>query len=65
MSGFIGFQRLGPFAYMPDQQQIGMPEHTLRIARLKMRHVAAQIIFHGNRDDWTLCFFRHPSFSGG
>jgi len=36
---------------VPDKQQIGMPEHTLRIARLKMRYGAAKISFHGNRDE--------------
>jgi len=28
-----------------------MPDHTLRIARLKMLYVAAKIRFHGNRDE--------------
>jgi len=36
---------------VPERQQIGMPEHTLRIARLKMLYVAAKISFHGNRDE--------------
>jgi len=31
--------------------QIAMPDHTLRIARLKMLFVAAKIRFHGNRDE--------------
>ncbi len=28
-----------------------MPDHTLRIARLKLLYVAAKIRFHGNRDE--------------
>jgi len=28
-----------------------MPDHTIRIARLKMLFVAAKIRFHGNRDE--------------
>lgn len=28
-----------------------MPDHTSRIARLKLRYVAAQIRFHGDRDE--------------
>ncbi len=36
----------------PDaSQQIVMPNHTIRIARLKMLYVAAKIRFHGNRDE--------------
>lgn len=31
--------------------QIVMPDHTIRIARLKMLFVAAKIRFHGNRDE--------------
>jgi hypothetical protein len=29
---------------------ITMPDHTIRIARLKMLYVAAKILYHGNRD---------------
>jgi hypothetical protein len=32
-------------------RQITMPDHTIRIARLKMLFVAAKIRFHGNRDE--------------
>ncbi|MEK7614997.1 MAG: IS1380 family transposase [Patescibacteria group bacterium] len=32
-------------------RQITMPDHTLRIARLKMLFVAAKILSHGNRDE--------------
>jgi hypothetical protein len=35
----------------PPSQQIAMPDHTIRIARLKMLFVAAKILFHGNRDE--------------
>ena len=34
-----------------DARRITMPDHTIRIARLKMLFVAAKIRFHGNRDD--------------
>jgi hypothetical protein len=34
-----------------DTPRIAMPDHTIRIARLKMLFVAAKIRFHGNRDD--------------
>jgi len=34
-----------------EQQWITMPNHTLRIARLKMLYVAAKIVVHGNRDE--------------
>ncbi|MDI6748491.1 MAG: transposase [Rhodocyclaceae bacterium] len=36
---------------VPPSQQIAMPDHTIRIARLKMLFVAAKILFHGNRDE--------------
>ena len=32
-------------------KQIAIPDHTLRIARLKMLFVAAKIRYHGNRDE--------------
>ena len=35
---------------VPESQRIRMPDHTLRIARLKLLYVAAKIRFHGNRD---------------
>jgi hypothetical protein len=35
---------------VPEAMRIRMPDHTLRIARLKMLYVAAKICFHGNRD---------------
>jgi len=34
-----------------EQQWITMPNHTLRIARLKMLYVAAKIVVHSNRDE--------------
>ena len=34
-----------------ERLQIAMPDHTIRIARLKMLFVAAKIRFHGNRDE--------------
>jgi len=34
----------------PETHKIAMPDHTIRIARLKMLFVAAKIIFHNNRD---------------
>ena len=36
---------------VPEPLRIRMPDHTLRIARLKMLYVAAKICFHGNRDE--------------
>ena len=36
---------------VPAPQRIAMPDHTLRIARLKLLYVAAKIRFHGNRDE--------------
>ena len=36
---------------VPEPQRIRMPDHTLRIARLKMLYVAAKIRFHSNRDE--------------
>jgi hypothetical protein len=35
---------------VPEPQRIAMPDHTLRIARLKLLFVAAKIRFHSNRD---------------
>ena len=35
---------------VPEPQRIRMPDHTLRIARLKLLYVAAKICFHNNRD---------------
>jgi len=34
-----------------EDRRITLPDHTLRIARLKMLFVAAKIRFHGNRDE--------------
>lgn len=34
-----------------ESRKITMPDHTIRIARLKMLFVAAKIRFHGNRDE--------------
>lgn len=36
---------------VPEPMRITMPDHTIRIARLKMLFVAATIRFHGNRDE--------------
>jgi len=36
---------------VPEPQRITMPDHTVRIARLKRLYVAAKIRFHGNRDE--------------
>jgi hypothetical protein len=36
---------------VPEPRWISMPDHTIRIARLKMLFVAAKIRFHGNRDE--------------
>jgi hypothetical protein len=36
---------------VPESAHIRMPDHTIRIARLKMLFVAAKIMFHGNRDE--------------
>jgi len=38
-------------AEVPGPKQITMPDHTIRIARLKMLFVAAKILSHGNRDE--------------
>ncbi len=38
-------------AEVPEPKQISMPDHTIRIARLKMLFVAAKICSHGNRDE--------------
>ena len=36
---------------VPEPQRIRLPDHTLRIARLKLLYVAAKICFHNNRDE--------------
>ena len=36
---------------VPEAQRITLPDHTVRIARLKLLFVAAKIRFHGNRDE--------------
>ena len=46
-----------------DRRQITMPDHTIRIARLKMLFVAAKILFHGNRDE--VRFSTHEQRSAG
>jgi hypothetical protein len=38
-------------AEVPEPRRISMPDHTIRIARLKMLFVAAKIRFHSNRDE--------------
>ena len=35
---------------MEQLQRLTLPDHTIRIARLKMLYVAAKIVVHGNRD---------------
>ena len=35
---------------VPEPQRIRLPDHTVRIARLKLLYVAAKICFHDNRD---------------
>ena len=40
-----------------------MPDHTIRIARLKMLFVAAKIRFHGNRDE--VCYSVHEQRAAG
>jgi hypothetical protein len=46
-----------------EPRQITMPDHTIRIARLKMLFVAAKIRFHGNRDE--LRYSIHESRAAG
>jgi len=46
-----------------ERKQITMPDHTIRIARLKMLFVAAKIRFHGNRDE--LRYSVHESRAAG
>lgn len=36
---------------VPESPHISLPDHTIGIARLKMRFVAAKIRFHNNRDE--------------
>jgi len=36
---------------VPERMRIRMPDHTIRIARLKLLYVAAKIRFHANRDE--------------
>lgn len=38
-------------ATVPESWRIAMPDHTIRLARLKLLFVAAKIRFHSNRDD--------------
>ena len=35
----------------PERPQMQLPDHTIRIARLKRLYVAAKIVVHGNRDE--------------
>jgi hypothetical protein len=48
---------------VPEPMRISMPDHTIRIARLKMLFVAAKIRFHGNRDE--ICYSVHEQRSAG
>lgn len=43
--------------------RITLPDHTIRIARLKMLYVAAKISFHGNRDE--VCYSIHEQRATG
>ena len=47
----------------PETRRITMPDHTFRIARLKMLFVAAKIRSHGNRDEAR--YSMHEQRSGG
>lgn len=46
-----------------ERLRITMPDHTLRIARLKMLFVAAKICFHDNRDQ--VCYSIHEQRAAG
>lgn len=46
-----------PGQSVEEPPRISMPDHTIRIARLKMLYVAAKIVFHGNRDE--VCYSIH------
>lgn len=48
---------------VPERNRITMPDHTIRIARLKMLYVAAKIRFHGNRD--KVCYSIHEQRAVG
>jgi len=50
-------QQKAPGNKIEDQAHITMPDHTIRIARLKMLYVAAKIRFHSNRDE--VCYSVH------
>ena len=43
--------------------RVTMPDHTIRIARLKMLYVAAKIRFHANRDQ--VCYSHHEQRAAG
>ena len=45
----------------PQQVRITMPDHTIRIARLKMLYVAAKIRFHSNRDEVRYSVHEQPA----
>lgn len=46
-----------------DRRRITMPDHTIRIARLKMLFVSAKILSHGNRDEMR--YSMHEQRSAG
>ncbi|MBI5855121.1 MAG: IS1380 family transposase, partial [Nitrospirae bacterium] len=48
---------------VPEPLRIAMPDHTIRIARLKMLFVAAKIRFHSNRDE--VCYSVHEQRAAG
>jgi hypothetical protein len=44
---------------VPEAQHISLPDHTIRIARLKMLFIAAKIRFHDNRDEVRYSIHEH------
>lgn len=56
-----GEQQQDPRA--PEPMRISMPDHTIRIARLKMLFIAAKIRFHSNRD--TVVYSVHEVRAAG
>lgn len=61
----LQFSRLLPEVVreVPEAQRITMPDHTIRIARLKMLLVAAKIRLHSNRDE--VCYSVHEQRAAG
>jgi len=46
-----------------ERLRITIPDHTIRVARLKMLYVAAKIRFHANRDE--VCYSVHEQRAAG